>query len=126
MGLALPTELQLAIDIDPDRFEELVDAGLRRIPRELIDNVDNVAIVTEDYNADSPHILGLYEGVALTERTSEYTSALPDKITIYRLALADVCNTEEELVEQVAITVIHELGHHFGIDDDRLHELGWG
>ncbi len=126
MGLALPTELQLAIDIDPDRFEELVDAGLRRIPRELIDNVDNVAIVTEDYNADSPHILGLYEGVAVTERTSEYTSALPDKITIYRLALADVCNTEEELVEQVAITVIHELGHHFGIDDDRLHELGWG
>jgi len=126
VGLALPTELQLAIDIDPDRFEELVDAGLRRIPRELIDNVDNVAIVTEDYNADSPHILGLYEGVAVTERTSEYTSALPDKITIYRLALADVCNTEEELVEQVAITVIHELGHHFGIDDDRLHELGWG
>ena len=118
--------LWLAIDIDPDRFEELVDAGLRRIPRELIDNVDNVAIVTEDYNADSPHILGLYEGVALTERTSEYTSALPDKITIYRLALADVCNTEEELVEQVAITVIHELGHPFGIDDDRLHELGWG
>lgn len=116
----------MAIEIAPDRFEELVDAGLRRIPRELLDNVNNVAIVTEDYNVESPDILGLYEGVALTERTSEYTSALPDKITIYRLALADVCESEEELVEQVAITVIHELGHHFGIDDARLHELGWG
>ena len=114
------------MEIDPDRFEELVDAGLRRIPRELLDNVNNVAIVTEDYNVESPHILGLYEGVALTERTSEYTSTLPDKITIYRLALADACDSEEELVEQVAITVIHELGHHFGIDDARLDELGWG
>ena len=116
----------MAIEVSPERFEELVDLGLRRIPRELLDNVSNVAIVTEDYNPESPHILGLYEGIALTERTSEYTSALPDKITIYRYALEDICDTEEELVEQVAITVIHELGHHFGIDDDRLHELGWG
>lgn len=116
----------MAIDVSPERFEELVDLGLRRIPRELLDNVSNVAIVTEDYNPESSHILGLYEGIALTERTSEYTSALPDKITIYRHALEDICDTEEELVEQVAVTVIHELGHHFGIDDDRLHELGWG
>lgn len=116
----------MAIEVSPERFEELVDLGLRRIPRQLLDNVSNVAIVTEDYNPESPDILGLYEGIALTERTSEYTSALPDKITIYRYALEDICDTEEELVEQVAITVIHELGHHFGIDDDRLHELGWG
>lgn len=114
------------VDVTPERFEELVDAGLQRIPEELIRNVNNVAIVTEDYNEDSPEILGLYEGIALTERTSEYTSALPDKISIYRLALADFCDSEEDLIEQVAITVIHELGHHFGIDDDRLHELGWG
>ena len=116
----------MAIEVSEERFEELVDAGLRRIPRELLNNVNNVAIVTEDYNPDGPHILGLYEGIALTERTSEYTSALPDKITIYREALAAVCDTEDELVEQVAVTVIHELGHHFGIDDARLHQLGWG
>ena len=116
----------MAIDVSPERFEELVDLGLRRIPRELLDNVNNVAIVTEDYNPESPEILGRYEGIALTERDSEYTGALPDKITIYHHALEDICGTEEELIEQVAITVIHELGHHFGIDDDRLHELGWG
>lgn len=116
----------MAISISEEEFEELVDAGLRRIPRKLLDNVDNVAIVTEDYNPQSSTILGLYEGVALTDRTSEYTAALPDKITIYRLALQDFVNSREELIEQVAITVIHELGHHFGIDDARLHELGWG
>ena len=116
----------MAIEVSPERFEELVDLGLRRIPRELLDNVSNVAIVTEDYNPESPDILGLYEGIALTDRDSEYTSVLPDKITIFRLALCEAVDSREELVEQVAITVIHELAHHFGIDDARLHELGWG
>ncbi|KAB1504347.1 metallopeptidase family protein [Corynebacterium sp. 320] len=116
----------MAVEVSDERFEELVDEGLRRIPRELLDNVRNVAIVIEDFNWESPSILGLYEGIALTERTSEYTSALPDKITIYQDSLCDFCESEEELVEQVAITVIHELGHHFGISDERLHELGWG
>lgn len=114
------------VDVTEERFEELVDLGLRRIPRELLNNVQNVAIVVEDFNPESPDILGLYEGIALTERTSEYTSALPDKITIYRESLCDFCSSEEELVEQVAVTVIHELGHHFGIDDAKLHDLGWG
>lgn len=116
----------MAVDVTNEEFEVLVDEGLRRIPRELLRNVDNVAIVVEDFNDESPDILGLYEGVALTERDSEYTSILPDKITIYRASLCDFVDTREELVEQVAITVIHELGHHFGIDDERLHELGWG
>lgn len=114
------------LDISEERFDELVDLGLHRVPRKLLDNVQNVAIVVEDFNPDSPDILGLYEGIALTERTSEYTSALPDKITIYRESLCDFCSSEEELTEQVAITVIHELGHHFGIDDAKLHDLGWG
>ena len=114
------------LDVSEERFEQLVDDGLRRIPRELLRNVNNVAIVVEDFNLESPGILGLYEGIALTDRTSEYTSALPDKITIYRESLCDFCETEEELVEQVAITVIHELAHHFGIDDATLHRLGWG
>lgn len=116
----------MAIDISEDEFEELVDQGLRRIPDELLRNVDNVAIVTEDFHEGNPYILGLYEGIALTERDSEYSSVLPDKITIFRLALCGVVETREELVEQVAVTVIHELAHHFGIDDARLHELGWG
>lgn len=116
----------MPIAVSDEEFDELVDAGLRRIPRELINLVDNVAIVVEDSNPVSPHILGLYEGIALTERDSEYSSVLPDKITIYKDALCDYADSHEELVEQVAITVIHELGHHFGIDDARLHELGWG
>ncbi|RAV33748.1 metallopeptidase family protein [Corynebacterium heidelbergense] len=115
----------MPISVSPEDFEDLVDAALRRIPRDLLQHVNNVALVIEDYNPDSPFILGLYEGVALTERTSEYTGVLPDKITIYREALAGYVDSEEDLVEQVAVTVIHELAHHFGISDARLHELGW-
>ncbi|MBF0581685.1 MULTISPECIES: metallopeptidase family protein [Corynebacterium] len=116
----------MSIDISEEEFEDLVDEGLRRIPEQLLHNVNNVAIITEDYHEFDPHILGLYEGIALTDRDSEYTSVLPDKITIFRLALCEAVNSREELIEQVAITVIHELAHHFGIDDARLHELGWG
>jgi predicted Zn-dependent protease with MMP-like domain len=64
--------------------------------------------------------------VALTERTSDYGGVLPDRITIYRLAILDICDTEDDVVDEVAITVVHEIAHHFGIDDQRLHELGWG
>jgi predicted Zn-dependent protease with MMP-like domain len=67
----------------------------------------------------------LYEGVPLTERTSHYSTVLPDRITIFRYAICAICNTEDEVIEQVRRTVIHEIGHHFGIDDGRLHELGW-
>ena len=116
----------MSIEISEEEFEDLVDQGLARIPDTLLANVDNVAIVTEDYNPDGPHILGLYEGIALTEREHEYSAVMPDKISIYRLALCDSVDSREELVEQVAITVIHELAHHFGIDDARLHQLGWG
>ncbi|WP_459954066.1 metallopeptidase family protein, partial [Mycobacterium avium] len=72
-----------------------------------------------------PDLLGLYEGVALTERDSDYSGALPDAITIYRAALLDVCESEQQVIEEVAVTVIHEIAHHFGIDDERLHQLGW-
>ena len=78
-----------------------------------------------DRNDDEDDLLGLYEGVALTERDSHYAGSLPDTITIYRAALLDVCDDEDEVVEEVKITVVHEIAHHFGIDDDRLHELGW-
>lgn len=109
-----------------DRFEELVGDALDLIPPALARAIDNVVILVEDRNADEPDLLGLYEGIALTERDTTYAGALPDTITIYRDSLLEFCDTEADVIEEVAITVIHEIAHHFGIDDDRLHELGWG
>jgi predicted Zn-dependent protease with MMP-like domain len=83
-------------------------------------------ILVEDRHPDEPDLLGLYEGIALTERDSDYGGSLPDTITIYRQALLDICDSDDDVVEEVAVTVIHEIAHHFGIADDRLEELGWG
>ncbi len=107
------------------RFDELVADALDLIPAKLAAAFDNVVILVEDRNPEEPELLGLYHGVALTERDSSYAGSLPDTITIYRDALLDICETEDEVVDEVAVTVVHEIGHHFGIDDDRLHELGW-
>ena len=109
----------------PQRFDELVGDALDLVPPDLASAIENVVILVADRNADEPDLLGLYEGIALTERDSWYAGSLPDTITIYREALLDICTGEREVVEEVAITVIHEIAHHFGIDDDRLHELGW-
>ena len=105
------------IEVSDERFEELVEQGLDRIPDEFLRHLTNVVILIGEYNERSPHILGLYEGVALTRKTANHTGHLPDTITIYKNALEDHCNSEEELVHQVAVTVIHEVGHHFGLDD---------
>lgn len=107
------------------RFGELVSDALDLIPTELAAAFDNVVVLVEDRNLEEPDLLGLYEGVALTERDTHYAGALPDTITIYRGALLQMCDSEEQVVDEVAITVIHEVAHHFGIDDERLHELGW-
>ncbi|OBB89775.1 hypothetical protein A5782_17355 [Mycobacterium sp. 852002-40037_SCH5390672] len=115
----------MSVRMDPKRFDELVSDALDLIPPELAGAMDNVVVLVEDRHPDDTELLGLYEGVALTERDSDYFGSLPDAITIYRQALLDVCESEDEVVEEVAITVIHEIAHHFGIDDDRLHELGW-
>ena len=117
---------RVAVRMSPQRFDELVSDALDLIPRELAGAIDNVVVLVEDRDPDEPDLLGLYHGVALTERDSWYAGSLPDTITIYRDALLEVCEDEAEVVEEVAITVIHEIAHHFGIDDDRLHELGWG
>ena len=108
------------------RFEELVGDALDLLPDEFAAAMDNVVILVEDRDPEQPSLLGLYHGIALTERTSNYGGVLPDRITIYREAILDICDTEDDVVEEVAITVVHEIAHHFGIDDDRLHELGWG
>jgi predicted Zn-dependent protease with MMP-like domain len=112
--------------MDPQRFEELVSDALDLIPEQLAAAMDNVVILVEDRHPDEPDLLGLYEGIALTERDSDYGGSLPDTITIYRQALLDICDSDDDVVEEVAVTVIHEIAHHFGIADDRLEELGWG
>jgi predicted Zn-dependent protease with MMP-like domain len=111
------------IEIALERFEEMVGEALDTLPPALGRMMRNVAVVVAD--GTDPHLLGLYRGVPLTERTSNYSAVLPDKITIFRLAICARCNTEQDVVDEVRMTVVHEVGHHFGIDDDRLHELGW-
>ncbi len=114
------------IDITADRFEQLVGDALDSIPDELAEHMENVAVFVEDRGV-SRNLLGLYEGVPLTDRSPlDYGGmVMPDRITIYRLPIVAHCRDEAEVVHQVRVTVIHEVGHHFGIDDDRLHELGW-
>ncbi len=117
---------RMPVEMDRERFEELVRDALDEVPGELLDMMDNVVILVEDEHESDPDLLGLYEGHALTERGWHYGGVLPDRITIYRKPILRICETEEDVVEEVAITVIHEIAHHFGIDDERLHELGWG
>lgn len=111
------------IEVDEDRFEALVSSALDSLPPDLASHIDNVAVIIEDGTPESP-LLGLYEGHPLTQRTLGYASP-PDRITIYRLAICARCADETELEEEVRRTVVHEVGHHFGIGDRRLRELGW-
>ena len=115
------------LDLAPERFEELVSDALDGVPPELTSLMDNVAIFVE---AEPPpgwgNLLGVYEGIPLTSRTWSYGGVLPDRIVIFRGPIMRICRTEEEVTEEVRITVVHEIAHHFGIDDHRLHELGYG
>jgi predicted Zn-dependent protease with MMP-like domain len=126
-ALKRPRTVHGVIDVDPERFDELVGDALDGIPEELARYMDNVAVVVED---GSPHggLLGRYVGVPLTKRDAWYGAGgltMPDRITIFRRPICALCDSEEEVVEQVKITVVHEVAHHFGIDDRRLAELGW-
>jgi predicted Zn-dependent protease with MMP-like domain len=112
------------VEVDPERFEAMVREALDGIPDELGELMSNVA-VTVQHDDGPAGLLGLYRGVPLTRRSTYYAGALPDRITIYRQAICAVCSTDAEVVEQVRRTVIHEVGHHFGIGDSRLRELGW-
>ena len=109
-------------------FEGLVSDALDQIPAKLAAEMDNVAIFVEDEApADEPSLLGLYDGIPLTERGSGWGGGmLPDRIMIFRNPILAICDSPQEIVDEVLITVVHEIAHHFGIDDDRLHELGWG
>jgi predicted Zn-dependent protease with MMP-like domain len=109
-----------------ERFEELVADALDEVPAELLALLDNVVVLVEDDPEGDEELLGLYEGFALTDRGWDYGGVLPDRITIYRNPTLRICETEDDVIDEVAITVVHEIAHHFGIDDDRLHALGWG
>jgi predicted Zn-dependent protease with MMP-like domain len=112
------------IEVAPERFEEMVAEALDGLPPEFGRQMSNIA-VTVEHEPGPPGLLGLYEGIPLTSRTSQYAGVLPDRITIFRQAICAICRTESEVAEQVRRTVIHEVGHYFGIGDERLHELGW-
>ncbi len=106
-------------------FDEHVRRALDSVPPELAKALENVAVVVEDENPEDPDLFGLYHGVPLPDRGSSYAGQLPDKISIYRGPITRMARTPERIREQVRRTVIHEIAHHFGIDDARLHELGW-
>ena len=112
------------VNVDRDEFERLVVQGLDALPDQMVEGLDNVIFVVED-RPESEDILGLYDGVALTERGDYGYGELPDRIVIYREPLLEHCESLDELVQEIHVTLVHEIAHYFGIDDDRLHELGW-
>lgn len=120
------------MDVDPERFEQLVADALDSIPEELGRVMENVAVFVEDWPTPDQlagrkgTLLGLYEGVDLTRRSPlSYVAAMPDRITIFRGPIMRTARSEDELVKMVTETVVHEVAHHFGISDARLTELGW-
>ena len=116
----------MAIDMGADEFEGYVNEALDSIPDELIDLLDNcIIVIDDDAPPEDPELLGLYEGIPLTERGVSYGGVLPDTISIFRNPTLAICDTVEDVIDEVHITVVHEIAHFFGIDDDRLHELGY-
>ena len=114
------------LEMDAEEFEKLVIDELDALPDEMIDGLENVAFVTEDRpESGSLDVLGLYEGVALTERDSYGFGELPDRIVLFREPLLAVVESIDELRDEIHVTLVHEIGHYYGIDDEQLHKLGW-
>ncbi|WP_051992325.1 metallopeptidase family protein [Mobilicoccus pelagius] len=113
------------MDLTREEFEDLVADALDAVPTELIDMLENLVFLVEDEPESGEELLGVYEGVPRTERMWG-DLGLPDRITIFRGPLLRMCRTHEEVAHEVTVTVVHEIAHHFGIDDGRLHALGWG
>jgi predicted Zn-dependent protease with MMP-like domain len=110
-----------------EEFEDAVADALDSVPPDLAQAMTNVVILVEDDpGPGTGPLLGLYEGTPLTERGEWWAGALPDRITIFRNPILAMCMSRDEVVHEVRVTVIHEIAHHFGIGDARLHELGWG
>jgi predicted Zn-dependent protease with MMP-like domain len=113
------------IDMSADEFERLVTDELDQLPDDMIDGLDNVVFVVEGRSEPGTDLLGLYDGFALTERDRYGMGELPDRIIVYREAHLAACDTVAEVRDEVHTTLVHEIAHFYGIDDDRLHELGW-
>jgi predicted Zn-dependent protease with MMP-like domain len=112
-------------EVSRERFEELVEKAYEELPAEFAQAVENVAVVVED-RAPGGRLFGLYEGIPLTQRSPlSYAGVMPDRITLYQHTISAHCRNEADLVAQIRKTLVHELGHYFGIDDARLKELGW-
>ncbi|GAB3870692.1 metallopeptidase family protein [Terrabacter terrigena] len=116
------------VHLSEAEFDDAVGDALDTIPPGLARAMDNVVVLVEDEPPpDDPDLLGVYDGVPLTERDSWWAAgSLPDRITVFRGPLQRMCTSRDELCDEIAITVVHEVAHHFGIDDEQLHELGWG
>ena len=113
--------------MDAVEFEQAVGDALDAVPQELMRLLDNVVFLVEaEPPSDDPDLLGVYDGTPLTERGDGWAGALPDRITVFRGPLTRMCVDREDLLDEIAVTVVHEIAHHFGIDDERLHALGWG
>ena len=116
----------MALVVSPQRFEQLVDEALEQIPDQLFDLVENCAlIVEEEPDPQRGDVLGFYDGTPLSERTSQYAGVLPDRILIFHGPLLRMVSSEDELVDEIRITVWHEIAHFFGIEDDELDDLGY-
>ncbi len=117
----------MTLEVGEEEFERLVVDELDALPDEMVDGLDNVVFVTEARPEDgSLDLLGTYEGVALTERGQYGFGELPDRIVLYREPLVAICDDLDELKDQIHVTLVHEIAHYYGIDDEQLHELGWG
>jgi predicted Zn-dependent protease with MMP-like domain len=113
-------------NLDEEQFEALVVEELDALADEIVEGLENVVFVTEARPEDgSLNVLGLYDGVALTERGQYGFGELPDRIILFREPLLAICETLDELREQIHVTLVHEIAHYYGIDDEQLHELGW-
>ncbi|OOB91221.1 metallopeptidase family protein [Rathayibacter sp. VKM Ac-2630] len=114
------------LELDEAEFERLVVAELDELPDDMVDGLDNVVFVVEDRPEDgSLDLLGVYDGVALTERERYGFGEMPDRIVLFREPHLAACETLDELRDEIHVTLVHEIAHFYGIDDDRLHELGW-
>jgi predicted Zn-dependent protease with MMP-like domain len=116
----------MTMEMPGDEFEGLVSQALDEVPEHLLALIENCVILVEDEPPpEEPNLLGLYDGIPLTERGEFYSGELPDRILIFRLPILAICDTPADVVHEVHITVVHEIAHHFGIDDERLHDLGY-
>ncbi|MBK8460138.1 MAG: metallopeptidase family protein [Micropruina sp.] len=117
----------MGIEMSAEEFEELVDRAIAQIPAPLLARVENCVLVIEDDSPDGePELFGYYDGIPLSERDSWYSGVLPDRIVIFRRPILQECESHEEVIDEVRITVWHEVAHFFGIEDDQLHDWGYG